>query len=57
MPEQNPSSRIISMSYSVRWRRRCASTSFPADSNSASCSSSSARISRIERSIVSGGVM
>ena len=33
MPEQKPSSRIISMSYSVRWRRRWASTSLPAASN------------------------
>ena len=27
LPEQYPSSAIISISYSVRWRRRCASTS------------------------------
>ena len=56
MPEQKPSSRIISMSYSVRWRSRWASTSLPADSNAATCSSSSSRISRTARSMVAGGV-
>ena len=52
MPEQKPSSRIISRSYSVRWRIRWASSIRPSASKRATCSSSSARSSSTARSIV-----
>ncbi len=52
MPLQKPSSCIISRSYSVRWRMRCASSILPSDSNCLTCSSSSWRISTAARSIV-----
>ena len=44
MPEQYPSSRIISMSYSVRWRMRWASTSISLSLKYFTWSSSSVRI-------------
>ena len=51
MPEQEPTWRIISMSYVVRIRSRCASSSLPWRSNVASCSSSSASMPAIARSM------
>ena len=54
MPEQNPTWRIISMSYSVRMRSRWASSSLPWFSSSASRSASSASMSRTARSMRSG---
>ena len=52
MPLQKPSSRIISMSYSVRCLIRCASSIIPFSWKSFACSSSSWRISTSARSIV-----
>ncbi len=54
MPEQEPTWRIISMSYVVRIRSRCASSSLPCRSKFASWSSSSSSMPRIARSIRSG---
>ncbi len=54
MPEHDPTWRIISTSYVVRIRSRCASSSLPWRSNVASCSSSSASMPVIARSIRSG---
>ena len=54
MPEQKPTWRIISMSYVVRIRSRCASSSLPCFSSSASRSASSSSIRPIARSIRSG---
>jgi hypothetical protein len=56
MPEHVPIWRIISMSYVVRIRSRCASSNRPPRSSSASRSSSSASIEVIARSIRSGAV-
>ena len=52
MPLQNPSSCIISRSYSVRCRMRCASSMRPSFSNFFTCASSSARSSTTARSTV-----
>ena len=41
MPEHTPTSRIISRSYVVRMRSRCASSSLPCSSSHASRSTSS----------------
>ncbi len=54
MPEQEPTCRIISTSYVVRIRSRCASSSLPSRSNLASWSSSSTSMPEIARSIRSG---
>ena len=54
MPEQVPIWRIISMSYVVRIRSRCASSSLPCFSSEASCSSSSASMPVMARSMRSG---
>ena len=54
MPEQEPIWRIISMSYVVRIRSRWASSSLPCFSIEASCSSSSASMPVMARSIRSG---
>ena len=54
MPEHEPTWRIISMSYVVRIRSRCASSILPCRSKVASCSSSSASMPPIARSIRSG---
>ncbi len=54
MPEQEPTWRIISTSYVVRIRSRCASSSLPCRSKVASWSSSSSSIPLIARSIRSG---
>ncbi len=54
MPEQKPTWRIISMSYCVRIRSRCASSSLPPRSSSASRASASASMLSIARSMRSG---
>ena len=54
MPEQNPTCRIISMSYAVRIRSRCASRSLLCFSNSASRSASSSSMPRNARAMRSG---
>ena len=54
MPEQEPTWRIISMSYVVRIRSRWASSSLPCCSSSASRSASSASMPLIARSMRSG---
>ncbi len=54
MPEQNPTWRIISMSYVVRIRSRWASSSLPCRSSSASRSASSSSMPVIAFSIRSG---
>ncbi len=54
MPLQNPTWRIISMSYVVRIRSRCASSRLPCRSSSASRVSSSVSIPEIARSMRSG---
>ena len=54
MPEQEPTWRIISMSYDVRIRSRWASSSLPCRSNSATCSSISASMLPMARSIRCG---
>jgi len=51
MPEQLPIWRIISMSYVVRMRSRCASSNLWSASSSASLSASSASIVAIARSM------
>ena len=52
MPLQKPSSCIISRSYSVRCRMRCASSILPSASNCLICSFSSCLISSTARSMV-----
>ena len=54
MPEHEPIWRIISMSYVVRMRSRCASSSLFCRSSSASRSSSSTSMPAIARSMRSG---
>ena len=54
MPEQEPTWRIISTSYVVRIRSRCASRSLPCFSKEETCSSSSASMPLIARSIRAG---
>ena len=54
MPEQDPTWRIISTSYVVRIRSRWASSSLPCFSKVATCSSSSASMPAIARSIRAG---
>ena len=49
MPLQKPTSRIISRSYWVRIRRRCASSSLPSFSNQARRSASSSSICPMAR--------
>jgi hypothetical protein len=54
MPEQVPIWRIISMSYVVRIRSRCASSSLPSRSSCSSRTASSASMPAMARSIRSG---
>ena len=56
MPWQWPTSRSISRSNIVRWKRRCASSSFPCPSSLAFSSSSSASMLRMASSTVGRGV-
>ena len=56
MPEQKPSSRIISRSKVVRWRRRAASSARPCSSSQATRSSASASIVPIAACSLSAGV-
>ena len=56
MPEQKPSSRIISRSNVVRWRSRSASSTMPLASSSAARSSISFSMSTIASFSLSAGV-